>query len=292
MSCEQRQEIKNQAKRYEEELLALPSAELTALVEQEQKKAIELAQLRRDREEQERFFNQPYVNADFVHWSKAAHWTLDEAVALSFGKAPENVKWASVKPLVQISAFAAQYARIRDLTLRAKAWKQLYDPVLPTIFLAWAKRTDISYPAELEKQLTARGLQVADWKSLYDELKKKHDDYTAVAKACVAELNGDVERLTRELTESRERQAELARAMEASAANEKPLGTRERDTLLRLIIGMAVSGYGYNPRAIRSDTVTEIVSDLDKQGLHLDPDTVRKWLRVAAESLPPESETD
>jgi hypothetical protein len=42
-----------------------------------------------EQEEGERFFNRPHANADFDHWSKAAHWTLDEAIALSLGKAPE-----------------------------------------------------------------------------------------------------------------------------------------------------------------------------------------------------------
>lgn len=72
----------------------------------------------------------------------------------------------------------------------------------------------------------------------------------------------------------------------------KDLKTRERETVLKLIIGMTVSGYGYNPAAARSDTVSEIVDDLDKLGLHLDPDTVRKWLREAAELMPPELKLD
>ena len=55
---------------------------------------------------------------------------------------------------------------------------------------------------------------------------------------------------------------------------------------MKLLIGMAVSGYRYNPPAARSDTVTDIINDLDKLGLHLDPDTVRKWLRETAELLP------
>src|SRR6185436_9706811 len=94
---------------------------------------------RREQEEQALFFHQPWANADFSHWSKAAHWTLDEAIALSFGKAPEHVTWEKVKSVAVISPFAGQYARRRDLALRAMHWKQLFDPVLPGIFLAWAK---------------------------------------------------------------------------------------------------------------------------------------------------------
>jgi hypothetical protein len=45
----------------------------------------------------------------------------------------------------------------------------LFDPVLPGIFLAWAKRTDIDVPAGLVRAVQARGVLVADWKSLYDQ---------------------------------------------------------------------------------------------------------------------------
>jgi len=50
---------------------------------------------------------------------------------------------------------------------------------------------------------------------------------------------------------------------------------------------MAVKGYVYDPKAARSDSVAEIVKDLALVGVPLDDDTVRKWLREAAELLPP-----
>ena len=182
---------------YQAELCAMRPEEVQALYGQEHEKErqehekvrIEW-QARADREEAQRFFNQPWAEADFEHWSKAAHWTLDEAIALSFGKAPAVVSWQTVKGYVGISRFATQYARVRDLALRATHWQQLYDPVLPGIFLAWAKRNEIEYPAELENQAVARGHQIADWKSLYDgiqaqfnEIKKVHDAYVAEAQA-------------------------------------------------------------------------------------------------------------
>ena len=135
-------------------------------------------------EEQTRFFNQPYAKADFGHWSKAAYWTLDEAVALSFGKAPERVTWETIKPFVDVSPFAYQYGRRRDLALRAAASKQLSDPAWPGFFLAWAKRTDLAVPSELVAAVTARGIQIADWKTHYDELKKKFDECQTQWLAC------------------------------------------------------------------------------------------------------------
>ena len=68
----------------------------------------------------------------------------------------------------------------------------------------------------------------------------------------------------------------------------KQLKTRERDTLMKLIIGMAVSRYKYDPRANRNEATSAIADDLAKLGIPLDPDTVLKWLREAAEYLPRE----
>ena len=83
---------------YHAEIAALPPQDLQALVEVErEKQGAELA-AKAEAEERTRFFNQPLANADFDHWSRTAHWTLDEAVALSMGKAPEHVTWESVAP--------------------------------------------------------------------------------------------------------------------------------------------------------------------------------------------------
>ena len=154
------------------------------------------------------FFSRPYAKADITHWSKAAQWTLDEAIALSFGKDPEVVNWESIKSLIYVSKFAHQYSRVRDLALRAKEQHQIHDPVIPGVFLAWAKRNDIDFPTELEEQVNARGQQIADWKSKYDELKEQFDK----------------ERLAFQSTKG------------------KPLGTRERQSALKLIIGLAIWG--------------------------------------------------
>src|SRR6266568_9068715 len=67
---------------------------------------------------------------------------------------------------------------------------------------------------------------------------------------------------------------------------ERPLGQREAASLRTLIIGMATGGYGYDPTAIRSDVVKDIVNDLLKLGLKLSDDTVRKHLKQSADFLP------
>ena len=77
-----------------------------------------------------------------------------------------------------------------------------------------------------------------------------------------------------------------ANAPKADAA----VATRERESLLKLVIGMAIAGYRYDPKASRGPVTSEIVNDLEKLGIPLDADTVRKYLREARELLPPETE--
>jgi hypothetical protein len=76
-------------------------------------------------------------------------------------------------------------------------------------------------------------------------------------------------------------QAEAARILP-----EKALTPKERDSLLKLIIGMAVGGYGFDPKAGRSTQMKQICDDVISTGLSLDEDTVRKWVREAAGLLP------
>ena len=82
--------------RYRAELGNLTDEELRRLYEDERKK--KLAE-----EDQERFFNQPSADADFDYWSKMAHWTLDEAVALSFGKSPAVVNKKSLSSTANLA---------------------------------------------------------------------------------------------------------------------------------------------------------------------------------------------
>jgi hypothetical protein len=58
---------------------------------------VERAKQKVIREENERFYNLKFADADFVHWSKAAHWTIYEAIALSFGKEPKVVTWQKIE---------------------------------------------------------------------------------------------------------------------------------------------------------------------------------------------------
>lgn len=63
------------------------------------------------------------------------------------------------------------------------------------------------------------------------------------------------------------------------------LSPKERKTALKLIIGMAMSKYQYDPQTTRSGVPTKIVNDLYLKGIEIDIDTVRNWLQEAASQL-------
>jgi hypothetical protein len=69
--------------------------------------------------------------------------------------------------------------------------------------------------------------------------------------------------------------------------DDKPMATRERNTLLKLVIGMAVKGYTHDPVAKKSTAPKEIADDLAELGISIDPDTVRKYLKEAANTVLP-----
>jgi hypothetical protein len=152
----------------------------------------------------------------------------------------------------EVSRFARRYAKFRDLALRSQDSGQLPRRIEPRLFLDWAKRNGIDRPVELERQVIA------------------------VCGARNAEVIAS---------------APPPSSQEAPQG-EKPLLTRERDTALKLIIGMAVAKYGFDPQASRGSTIPAIIHDLDSLGIPLDPKTVRKWLMEGADVLPRELDED
>lgn len=265
----QRQERAEQAASYRHDLLKLSKGELEALYQQEKQLALQELQEKQDREEAAKFYNQPFADANFTHWGRAAYWSLEEAIALSFGKNPRIVSLAKIKPNIE-GAYAPFYERYRDLhdlAQRAKLMRQLTDPVLPGYFIAWVKRNGVAVPAELESEVRKNGGSIADWRTVYDTLHAAFEAYKQNAATELATAQAQIEELQADL---RERQ-------------EKPLGTRERETLLKMIITMAMRGYGYNPEAKKNEAVSEIHQDLTSLGMSLEQDTIRKWLKLSAE---------
>jgi hypothetical protein len=199
-----------------------------------------------------RSFNLRSARADHAYWSRMPLWTMDEAVALSLGRAPEKVTWSDVKGYVHYSPFAFQFSRRREMVERTAVARDLSFPVRPIDFVQWARAHDIGLPPALDAALPSAD-PAEDWRAAHAAETEQHN-------------------ATR---------AELERV-----SADKALSQRERSSCLRLIIGMAVKKYRYDPAAARGPAPSNIMNDLHELGIDIDVDTVRKWLKEAAEELP------
>ena len=190
--------------------------------------------------------------ADFVYWSKIPRWTLEEATALSFGKAPEFVNSDRVEVYQGQSSFADDYSKRRSPCFARRRPRSCRILVSPAEFIAWAEQTGVALPQEMVDAVRASAGRIEDRRSLAAERD---------------ELREEVKRLKGE------------------AVREKPLSTRERETLLKIILGMAIKGYVYNPAAGRSNTPKEIADDLATLGISVSDDTVRQKLKDAFDTV-------
>ena len=190
--------------------------------------------------------------ADFVYWSKIPRWTLEEATALSFGKAPEFVNSDKVEAYHGQSSFADDYSKRLSLLLRAQEAEELPVSISPAEFISWAEQTGIALPEDLVDAVRASAGRIEDRRSLAAERD---------------ELREEVKRLKGE------------------AVREKPLSTRERETLLKIILGIARGGYGYNPTEGRSPIPKQIADDLATFGILVSDDTVRQKLKDASDTI-------
>lgn len=226
-------------------------------------------------DDQERFFSKPTANADFDYWAKMPLWSLDEALALAFGKSPKVVNKKSLSEVFSwTSPFVREYEKVAELARRSVIWQTLHDPTAPILFIKWAKETDIPLADELVEKVEARSVKLIDWKSRYDEFVEEATNGLKRANAIIDEKDRII--------------AEL----QCQAGGERSLGTRERESLLKMVIAMVVDGYGYDISAKRSPIPQQIADTLALQGIPLDVDTVRKWLNEAKDLLPRSPDDD
>lgn len=225
--------------------------------------------------ERARPYNQPEALADIEHWSRAACWALDEAVALSFGRNPYVVTFDLVAPYIQESRFALAYARLQDLVERGAAAGQLAAPIEPVHFIEWCDRWSIEFHHPLRQALEQRGAAV-NWREAYQSSQE-----------WIVDLNIELDEVTALANHLQEQITRLREERKANkTADKEAVGPKERSSVLKLILGMAIAGYGFDPRATRCSTVKEILSDMHLKGISLGEDTVRKYLNESREFAP------
>jgi hypothetical protein len=269
--------VTREIQQYKQHLLTLSRKELDELVLQEQKREHEL-------QEQRLSFNLPEDQADFVHWSRMATWTVDESVALSLGKEPGRVNWERVRLRRHHCPFAKRYEKLRDIAQRAVLADQLQKLVSPESYILWASRNGIELASGLLEAVEAHGQFVLDRQTLEEQLLNLHEEHTKTLEA-MASLKDALadERMAFQLF--REEMAGAATGREA--VENRPLATRERESLDSILLVGAIRGYGFDPEK-RNSASSRIAEDLALLGLELSDDTVRTHLKRAAEPLRPD----
>lgn len=73
---------------------------------------------------------------------------------------------------------------------------------------------------------------------------------------------------------------------EFKTATDKPLGAKERESLLKMVLGMAVKRYQLKQYENHHTTAAAIASHVEQLGLSIDADTVHKYLKQAVQLMP------
>jgi hypothetical protein len=148
----------------------------------------------------------------------------------------------------------------------------------------WLEDRNVHIRGDWYEDFLQRELQIAEDVQTYIQAKR----IKTLAKYNSTSVNNetDKEKIERLEAENIRLRNTFLNSEKPNIKQHKPLHVKERETLLKLVIGMAINGYRYDPNALRSDKIPEIESDLAKIGISLDADTVRKWLKESAEILP------
>jgi hypothetical protein len=125
----------------------------------------------------------------------------------------------------------------------------------------------VEMPAGLVVAVKDLGIQIADWKSLHDRLQTR-----------VQELEAAL---------AKQPAAPVVSAPPVAPSKKESLSTRERNSLLTLVVGMAMAWHGYDPWKPRNKAASDIASELQRVGLSLSDDTIRAYLQEARELVPP-----
>ncbi|MGJ0427221.1 hypothetical protein [Methylocystis sp.] len=210
------------------------------------------------------YFQPETSEASFVYWAKMPSWSEEEAAALLLGFNPDFISREASRTYGRAPRHITEYFSLCELTRRASGHRQIPYPQTPARWLAWAKKRDLVLLPKLEAE-------IVKWDGANGATVEADGKRVAELEARIAELTARGE----------------ARSS-ASTDNVPPVGARERETMLKIIIVMAVKGYAFDPKAKRGDSVKDIVADIEKCGLSLSDDTVRRYLREAADLLPPQ----
>ncbi|WP_435671603.1 hypothetical protein [Marivita sp.] len=185
--------------------------------------------------------------ADFEHWGRADFLTLDEIVWLSVGLEPKEKFIESIKPFNMRGATQKLDQVAQYMSRHREIIRRKLDPH------GFNKKPDLLL---LREWIEGNGLEV-------------HQDFLKMLPSPPPE-----------------KQTEPATKAILAHQDKTRMDGRERVTMTKLIAAMAIDGYGFNPKAKRSEIPKEIEDIADQLGLSVSRETIRKYLKEGSELLP------
>lgn len=196
---------------------------------------------------------------DYDFWCKADHWSDDEFIGLLVGRQPQRISQMLLNSLTPKTECGQNARKLATLLSRARDKRHLDWLASPSSLIAWAMIKQLELPECL--------LSAAEKYGLLSEEEETQSPHRAGAD------------LTNVLRMKPDQSVPTTNASSSTA-------TKEKESLLKMVIGMAVEGYAHDPEKRRTPTAKEISDDLAKNGMSLDEDTIRKYLKAGAELLP------
>lgn len=274
------QEILNQAEQYKQELENLSKSEIKKRYDIEYEK-------KNHEDDKKRFFNEEKANADFDYWSKMPEWTIEEAVILSFGKNPSIVTWKRLEgQMSYLSPFVESCYQLMELAKRAKksnlftdnSMPLLSDPIRPYLYVQWMQKNELVFSESLAEKVL----------KYYQKNKPPKTDF----ELSMEQIHKSIQQPSITNVNTSLPATKIKPNKKVDSNTVKELSTREKDSLLKIIITMAIDGYGFDPKSNKSPLPKELEGAIQRLGMSLSDDTIRKWLKEASNILSQDYQKD
>ncbi len=229
--------------------------------------------------------------ADFNRWCAVPFWQIEEATALSFGYDPRVVNESSLRDCEH--PFAAEYDRRKDLASRAVTAGHLRSPPSPVQYIRWGESVGIKFQPELEALGKMRCAVAAVTSP--SGLTKIVDTLSSLALAMTSDMYGFDP--ANPLAESYQEIADDLFSVEIlvdAGSLKRSLKTgadlyeyrlEARQTLGKVVLGMAMKHHDHDPKALRSDGPVKVANLMTQTGKPVHVDTIRRRLAEAASGL-------
>lgn len=204
-------------------------------------------------------------------------WTESEAVLLSLSIDPREpftgLDHRKIRTLNDIPGYASRIFMLARAVV-AFGWHGF---ILPSDFVKWANSKHLSIPSKLisavQKTKPITGFTIREQNPNAIVFKEKTEAEKWLHESNMSELNALRFRYQEDRVKIRKKRAE------------ENINPKSRTSLLKIVIGVAVDKYRYDSKANVTYTASQIQSSVERAGLTIDDDTVRRWLREAAELL-------